>query len=64
MITLGIFIASLIGYGMVTYVDHGWQYIQVLYEAILYCNMMLCLYGAMLHSSQLINRIHTAVCIS
>ena len=38
--------------------------VAMLYEAILYCNMMLCLYGAMLHSSQLINRIHTAVCIS
>jgi MFS family permease len=28
-ITSGIFFASLLGYGMVTYVNHGWQYIQV-----------------------------------
>lgn len=28
-ITTGILIASLLGYGMVTYVNHGWQYIQV-----------------------------------
>ena len=38
--------------------------VAMLYEAILCCNMMLCLYGAMLHSCQLINRIHTAVCIT
>lgn len=30
-ITTGILIASLLGYGMVTYVNHGWQYIQVYY---------------------------------
>lgn len=28
-ITTGIFFASILGYGMVTYVNHGWQYIQV-----------------------------------
>jgi hypothetical protein len=28
-ITTGIFAASILGYGMVTYVNHGWQYIQV-----------------------------------
>lgn len=29
MITLAIFIASIVAYGFVTYVNHGWQYIQV-----------------------------------
>lgn len=28
LLTLGIFVVSLLGYGFVTYVDHGWQYIQ------------------------------------
>jgi len=27
-VTCGIFFASLLGYGLVTYVNHGWQYIQ------------------------------------
>jgi hypothetical protein len=29
MLTLAIFTATILGYGMVTYVDHGWQYVQV-----------------------------------
>jgi hypothetical protein len=29
MVTLAIFIVSVLSYGFVTYVDHGWQYIQV-----------------------------------
>eukprot|EP01031_Cornospumella_fuschlensis_P035214 gene35214-42654_t len=28
LLTLGIFVVSLLGYGFVTYVNHGWQYIQ------------------------------------
>jgi SP family galactose:H+ symporter-like MFS transporter len=28
MLTLGIFIVSIISYGLVYYVDHGWQYVQ------------------------------------
>lgn len=28
VLTLAIFVASVLGYGMVTYVEHGWQYIQ------------------------------------
>eukprot|EP01036_Dinobryon_divergens_P025086 gene25086-33601_t len=28
MLTFSIFFAAILGYGMVTYVDHGWQYIQ------------------------------------
>ena len=29
MLTFSIFFASILGYALVTYVDHGWQYIQV-----------------------------------
>ncbi len=29
VLTFAIFIASIIAYGLVTYVDHGWQYVQV-----------------------------------
>lgn len=32
MLTLAIFIASIVAYGFVTYVNHGWQYIQVSFE--------------------------------
>lgn len=28
MITLAIFLSGVIGYGLVEYVDHGWQYLQ------------------------------------
>lgn len=28
-LTLGIFLCGIVGYGFVTYVDHGWVYIQV-----------------------------------
>jgi MFS family permease len=28
LLTLGIFVVSLLGYGFVTYVNHGWQYVQ------------------------------------
>jgi MFS family permease len=27
-ITLGIFLTSILGYGFVVYVEHGWQYMQ------------------------------------
>jgi MFS family permease len=29
-LTFGIFLCGIVGYGFVTYVDHGWVYIQVL----------------------------------
>ena len=29
MLTLGILIVSLLGFGFVQYVNHGWQYVQV-----------------------------------
>jgi uncharacterized membrane protein len=35
MLTLGILIASLVGYGFVQYVNHGWQYVQVAFLALL-----------------------------
>lgn len=28
-VTFGIFVSALLGYAFVTYVNHGWQYIQV-----------------------------------
>ena len=38
--TGGIFIASLLGFGFVTYVPHGWQYIQVI--LIFWCFFIVC----------------------
>jgi MFS family permease len=32
-LTLGIFVCGIVGYGFVTYADHGWVYIQVRGEA-------------------------------
>jgi MFS family permease len=29
LLTVGIFLASVVGYGLVMYVNHGWQYLQV-----------------------------------
>eukprot|EP01036_Dinobryon_divergens_P025085 gene25085-33600_t len=40
MLTLAIFTATILGYGMVTYVNHGWQYIQA-FSAIPAVGMLL-----------------------